>query len=81
MTAIGILVTVTTTCAARLKRYSSSWAWMLWAVAAISGTTRMAGTTPMAKAPATMLTRYRAPAILASWRGEAPAVESINGLP
>ena len=51
MTAIGILVAVTTMCAARPSRYSSSWAWMLWAVAAMSGTIRMAGTTPMAKAP------------------------------
>jgi hypothetical protein len=55
---------------------------MLFAVAAASpDTTNMAGTMPMAKAPATMLIRYRAPAILASWRGEVSAMESIKGLP
>jgi hypothetical protein len=42
----------------------------LWAVAARSpSTTSMAGTMMMAKAPPRMLTRYRAPAILASRRG------------
>src|SRR4051812_49579787 len=52
---------------------------MLWAVAAASPcTTSKAGTTVMAKAPPTMLIRYRAPAILASWRGEAPVTEYIT---
>src|SRR5213082_2769131 len=32
MTAIGMLVTVTTRCAARPSRYSSSWPWMWRAV-------------------------------------------------
>src|SRR5438270_10285823 len=39
----------------------------------------MAGTMPMAKAPRTILIRYRAPAILANWRGAVPVMESING--
>src|SRR3954447_20063892 len=52
---------------------------MLWAVAAASPCTiSKAGTTVMAKAPPTMLIRYRAPAILASWRGEAAVTESIT---
>src|SRR2546423_11555719 len=55
---------------------------MLWAVAAASpATTTMAGTMLMAKAPRTILIRYSAPAILASWRGAVPAMESINDLP
>src|SRR5438105_9609986 len=41
----------------------------------------MAGTIVMAKAPPTMLIRYRPPAILASWRGEVPSTESIKDLP
>src|SRR3954454_5392353 len=52
---------------------------MLCAVAAASPcTTSMAGTTVMAKAPPMMLMRYRAPAVLASWRGDAPVSESIT---
>src|SRR4030088_636718 len=39
----------------------------------------MAGTMPMAKAPRTILIRYRAPAILANWRGAVPVMESTNG--
>src|SRR5438270_4298145 len=55
---------------------------MLWAVAAASpATTTMAGTMLMAKAPRTILIRYSAPAILASWRGGVPPMESINDLP
>src|SRR4051794_34203174 len=38
----------------------------------------MAGTTVMAKAPPRVLIRYRAPAVLASTRGEAPVTESIS---
>src|SRR5947209_680121 len=54
---------------------------MLWAVAAASpATTTMAGTMLMAKAPRTILIRYSAPAILASWRGGVPPIESINDL-
>src|SRR2546428_416340 len=69
MTARGTFVTQATMCATRLDRYSSSCDWMLWAVADASPlTTSMAGTIPMAKAPPTMLIRYRAPAILASCR-------------
>src|SRR5438067_13645450 len=55
---------------------------MLWAVAAASpATTTMAGTMLMAKAPRTILIRYSAPAILASWRGGVPPMESINDFP
>src|SRR5207302_11038530 len=55
---------------------------MLWAVAAASpATTTMAGTMLMAKAPRTILIRYSAPAILASWRGGVPPMEFINDLP
>src|SRR3954454_6915306 len=51
---------------------------MFCAVAAASPwTTNMAGTTLMANAPPTMLIRYRAPAVLGSWRGEAPLTEAI----
>jgi hypothetical protein len=53
---------------------------MLCAVVARSGVNKAARTKPMAKAPPTMLIKYKAPAILASWRGEAPATESIMQL-
>src|SRR5947209_1431879 len=51
---------------------------MLWNVVAGSDTITMAGTMPSAKAPKTMLIRYRTPAIRASWRGEAPSTKSIS---
>src|SRR6202022_3890966 len=41
----------------------------------------MAGTMLMAKAPPTMLIRYRTPAILASCLGEVSTTESIKDLP
>src|SRR4051794_40219968 len=43
--------------------------------------TRPWGITPMAKAPPTMLTRYKAPAIRASRRGEAPATGPVTADP
>src|ERR671937_153367 len=49
--------------------------------AALPDTTNMAGTMPMAKPPRTMLIRYSAPAILASWRGAVALMESIIDLP
>ena len=53
---------------------------MLCAVVARSGVNKAARTKPMAKAPPTMLIKYKAPAILASWRGEAPVTEPIMQL-
>src|SRR3954462_400319 len=51
---------------------------MLWNVVAGSDTITIAGTMPSAKAPKTMLIRYRRPAILARRRGDAPATGLIS---
>ena len=52
-------------------RWGSCCVWMVRAVgAALPWTASMAGTTRMAKVPPTMWMRYRAPAILSSWRGD-----------
>src|SRR5919107_5221592 len=54
---------------------------MFCAVVAGSDTNTICWTKPIAKAPATTLIRYRAPAILANWRGDAPPTESMKALP
>jgi hypothetical protein len=55
---------------------------MFWAVAAgLPATWSAAGTYPIAKKPKTMLTTYRPPAIRASWRGDARAIQSVVALP
>jgi hypothetical protein len=53
---------------------------MLCAVVATSGVNKAARTKPIAKAPPTMLIKYKPPAILASWRGERSVTESIMQL-
>src|SRR4051812_25304631 len=53
---------------------------MFCAVVAGSDTNTVCWTKPIAKAPATTLIRYRAPAILANWRGDAPPTESMKAL-
>src|SRR4051812_40243691 len=50
---------ITTTCPAMPDRYISWWVWRLAAVVAGSEANTVARTKPIAKAPPTMLTRYR----------------------